>query len=110
MQRKCIPRLNEYQSRRGMRAALTCRRSPPCPPGAGDVSADLACGQSPPAHQGPGAHAPLWRGDVFLCISGYVDSKKVYNFDPFLTGLRHFCLYEKTVFVKHQQKLYLVDV
>ena len=46
------------------------------PPGAGDVSADLACGQSPPAHQGPGAHAPLWRGDVFLCISGYVDSKK----------------------------------
>ena len=57
MQRKRIPRLNEYQSRRGTSAALTRR-------------------QSPPAHQGPGAHAPLWRGDIFLCISGYVDSKK----------------------------------
>ena len=66
------------------------------------VSAALACVRSCPAHQGPGAHAPLWRGDVF--------PKKVYNFDPFLTGLRHFCLYEKTVFVKHQPKLYLVDV
>ena len=76
------------------------------------VSAALARVRSPPAHQGPGAHAPLWRLDVFLCISVYVDSKKVYNFDPFLTGLRHFCLYEKTVFVKHQPniKLYLVDV
>ena len=28
----------------------------------------------------------------------------------FLTGLCHFCLYEKTFFVKHQPKLYLVDV
>ena len=28
----------------------------------------------------------------------------------FLTGLCHFCLYEKSFFVKHQPKLYLVDV
>ena len=28
----------------------------------------------------------------------------------FLTGLGHFCLYEKSFFVKHQPKLYLVDV
>ena len=28
----------------------------------------------------------------------------------FLTGLCHFCLYEKTFFVKYQPKLYLVDV
>ena len=28
----------------------------------------------------------------------------------FLTGLCHFCLYEKSFFIKHQPKLYLVDV
>ena len=28
----------------------------------------------------------------------------------FLTGLCHFCLYEKSFFVKHQPKLYLADV
>ena len=29
----------------------------------------------------------------FPCISGYVDSKKVYNFDAFVTGFCHFYLY-----------------
>ena len=37
-------------------------------------------------------------------------NKNVYKFDTFLTGLCHFCLYEKSFFVKHQPKLYLVDV
>ena len=35
MQRKRIPRLNEYQSRRGTRAALMRRRSPPAHRGQG---------------------------------------------------------------------------
>ena len=43
----------------------------------------------------------------FLCISGYVDSKKRIQFWHFFC---HFCLYEKSYFVKHQPKLYLVDV
>ena len=53
MQRKRIPRLNEYQSRRGTRRS-DAPPEPPCPPEAGDVSADLACGRSPPWTPGAG--------------------------------------------------------
>ena len=49
-------------------------------------------------------------GICFLCISFYVDSKKAIQFWHFFTGLCHFHLYEKTLFVKHQPKLFLVDV
>ena len=52
----------------------------------------------------------LYNYMFFLCISGYIDYKKVYNFNTFLTGLSHFCLYEKTFFVKHQPAQNLVDV
>ena len=48
----------------------------PMPTGGRGYKRDLACGRSPPWTPGGGAHTPLWRGDVFLCISGYVDSKK----------------------------------
>ena len=49
-------------------------------------------------------------GVCFLCISGYLDSNKGIQLWHFLTWLCHFCLYEKTFFVKHQPRLYLVDV
>ena len=70
MQRKRIPRLNEYQSRRGTRATLMRRR---CKRGCKRLS---GMRPEPPWTPGAGAHVPLWCGDVFLCISGYVDSKK----------------------------------
>ena len=41
MQRKRIPRLNEYQSRRGTRAALTRRRNPPAHRGQGMEAFDI---------------------------------------------------------------------
>ena len=47
---------------------------------------------------------------VFFAFQGTKIPNKVYNFDTVLTGLCHFDLYEKTFFVKHQPKLYLVDV
>ena len=87
MQRKRIPRLNEYQSRRGTRAP-----EPPCPPGARDVSANLACVQSPPwtpgargayaRHSMSAALAHGWspkptgaRGSMRSSGAGYVDCK-----------------------------------
>ena len=75
MQRKRIPRLNEYQSRRGTCAALMRRRSPPAHRGRG-CKRRSGVRPEPPWTPGAWAHAPLWRGDVFLCISGYVHSKK----------------------------------
>ena len=63
MQRKRIPRLNEYQSRRS-----DAPPEPPCPPGAGDVSTDLACSQSPPGHQGPGLMRRSGAGMFFFAF------------------------------------------
>ena len=70
---------------RGRAHRSDMRQEPPCPPDAGVERAALARGWSPPAHRGLGMHAPLWPA----------------------AGAP---LLKKTVFVKHQPKLYLVDV
>ena len=69
MQRKRMPRLNEYQSRRGKRRS-DAPPEPPCPPGAGDVGADLVCGRSPPGHQGPGLMPRSGAGMFFFAFQG----------------------------------------
>ena len=91
-----------YPGTRGAHAALARGRSPP-PPGAGDVSSALASGRGPLAYRGLLADAPLWRvaGAPRPPGAGVARAALARGRSPPA---------EKTVFVKHQPKLYLVDV
>ena len=51
-----------------------------------------------------------YQSELYLDYVCYKSSIRWLLVHDFLTGLCHFCLYEKSFFVKHQPKLYLVDV